>query len=87
MAFACQTLEEVDSDACEENLPKRSKEPGQEQSLFLLCPLYRVPPEGLGQIKGGSSHLRRSELQVCLPISNDLMKDNLHRCTSQLGFS
>lgn len=42
-------------------------------SLLLPCPLYRLPPEGAAQIKGGSSLIKRPSLKVGLPISNYLI--------------
>jgi hypothetical protein len=39
------------------------------------------------QIKGGSSHLKRSGLKVGLPTSNDLIKTKIpHGYTELLGF-
>jgi hypothetical protein len=35
-----------------------------------------MPAEDVVQIKGSSSHLRRSGLKVGLPTSNDLIKQN-----------
>jgi hypothetical protein len=32
----------------------------------------------VAQIKGGPSHLKRTRLKICLPISNDLIKKKVY---------
>ena len=72
----------------------------RERSFLLLCPLYRLPTEGVVQIKGGSSHFKRfglkfyhllpqrSVLERGLPTPNDFMKKKYLTCVSDhLGFS
>jgi hypothetical protein len=39
------------------------------QTLLSPMPFYRLPAEGMAQIKGGSSYLKRSGLKVDLPTS------------------
>jgi hypothetical protein len=59
-------------------------------SYLLPCPLYRPPTEGVIQIKGGSSHHKRSELKLAVSISNNLLKGEKkkipHRCAQPLRF-
>lgn len=60
-----QTPEEVGSHATDGKRTKRA-------ILLLPSPFYRLPPEGEPQIKGVSSHLSRSTLEMGLPISDDV---------------
>lgn len=42
---------------------------------FLLAhPFSRLPPEGVAQISGGSSHFKRSIFTASLPTANDPVK-------------
>jgi hypothetical protein len=69
-------------------LPTKNRE-GKEGKLPSSMPLYKLPPEGVAQIKGGSSHLKRSLLKVGLSTSNDLIKREKKSLTgipSCLGF-
>lgn len=52
-------------------MPEKAK-----RASFLPCPLLGLTPEGVAQIKEGSSHLKRSRFKVGLPISDDLIKKN-----------
>ena len=53
-----QNAEEACSNASEGvDLPVRQEQAGKEQSVLLLCPLYRLP-EDVAQIKGGSFYLK-----------------------------
>jgi hypothetical protein len=53
------------------DLPLRVRTSRQKSKFPLLCPSYRLPPEGVPQIKGGSSYLKRFELNVYLPTWKD----------------
>ena len=61
---------------------------GKEQKHSSSMFLYTLPAEGVAQIKGGSSHLKRSRLKVCLPASNDSTKGGKipPRCAWSLQF-
>lgn len=57
------------------------------KSVLIPCPIYRLLPDGMAQIKGLSSHEKRSRLKAELSILNNLIKKKkLHRCTLQLDF-
>ena len=45
------------------------------KSFLLPCPLYRLPAEGVAQIKGGLSHLKQSGLKVGPLVLKDLIKE------------
>ena len=58
-------------------------------SLFSICQLG-LSAEGMAQIKGGSSHLRRSGLEEGLHTSNEARKKKIKSFAgipSHLGFS
>jgi hypothetical protein len=40
--------------------------------VFLLCPFYRLPEEGVAQIKSRSPHPKRCRLKVGLPNSANI---------------
>jgi hypothetical protein len=55
--------------------------------FFFQCPfICRLTPKAVAWIKGGSSHLKGSELKVGLPTLNDFIKKNLPRCILALEF-
>jgi hypothetical protein len=58
---------------------------GKEQKHSSSMFLYTLPAEGVAQIKGGSSHLKRSGLKVALPTSDDLIKKNKNPSQVCLG--
>jgi hypothetical protein len=61
--------EEVGSNANEGmDLPVRVSVSRQRLSFLLLCSFHRFPKEGVVQIKGESSHLKRSGLQLGIPL-------------------
>lgn len=85
----CQNPREVGSNASEEwmDLPVRARASRQRESFHLPLPLYRLPIEGVDQIKGGSSYLRSSGLVVYCPTSNDFIRKKVApRCALLLGF-
>lgn len=43
---------------------QKAREAGKDRGFLLLCPFYRLPPEGVIQIRAGFSHLKRFELKV-----------------------
>lgn len=50
-------------------LARESENKQTKRTSFLLpCPLHRLPTEGMTQIKGGSSYLKRPRLKVGLSI-------------------
>lgn len=53
---------------------------------FLLRPLYRLPAEGLVQIKGGSSHHKRSGFRMGV-VPPQMMQFPTGVPSGQLGFS
>jgi hypothetical protein len=59
------------------------------KSFPFSCSLYRLPRQGVAQVKAVSSHLRRSGLKVSLPISDYLVlkKKKVRGVPSHLGFS
>jgi hypothetical protein len=59
---------------------------GREQvtSSMSLC---RLPTEGMAQIRGGFSHLKRSGLKVVLPTLHDLTEKKKSPSQVYLGFS
>lgn len=44
------------------------------KSVLIPCPIYRLLPDGMAQIKGLSSHQKRSQLKAELSILNNLIK-------------
>lgn len=54
-------------------LPERASRQ-RDQAPFFQVPYIGLLAEGVAQIVGGSSDLRRSKLKVGLPTSDDLMK-------------
>lgn len=67
---------EVGPNASEEmESPARARGSKQARSVLLPSLLYGLPPEGETQMKGGSSHFKRSGLKVYLPTSKDSDKE------------
>lgn len=61
--------EEVGSNASEGmDLLKRREQAGKEQSFLLLHHLYRLPADGMAQIKGGSSYFKVSKTLRGMPF-------------------
>lgn len=53
---------------------KSKNKQAKRASFHLPCLLSRLPAEGVGQITGGSSHLKRYRLKIGPSTSNDLIK-------------
>lgn len=58
---------------------------GEEAVFSSHTLLRRRPPEGVAQMKGGSSHLKISRLKTSFTISNNL-REISPRYTQPLGF-
>ena len=58
-------------------------------SFLFPCPLYRLPTEGVLQIKDASSHLKSCGLKLYIPMSNDWIKKKnpSQVLPNHLGFS
>ena len=71
----CLNPEEVGSNASEGMyLTVGLRTSRQRESFLLLCPLDRLPPKSVAQIKGGPSYFKRSRLKVGLSTSKNLVK-------------
>jgi hypothetical protein len=55
-----------------ENEIESKSEQSKTESFPLVRPLFRLTAEGVAQIKGGSSHLRRSPSKVHLSTPKEL---------------
>ena len=63
----CWNSKEVGSNASEEmDLLARARASRQREKLPLSCPLSGLPAEGVAQIGGRSSYIKRSGLKVCV---------------------
>lgn len=50
-------------------LGSKGKQAGEKQKVPFSMSLYRVPAEGMAQVRDSSSHLKGSGLKVCPPTS------------------
>lgn len=92
----CQNTKKIGSNSSEglDLLSRVRASRQRERSFLLLCPLYRLPEEGVINIKSGYSHLKRFGLKIYHPVSkiqirrsNDLIKEKFpHRCAQSFEF-